>query len=274
MILTQPSRAKYLKRLLNVLDPQVDKFPGQVHVDVRMFDPSLSLGQNREIMRQDSMGDAIHFVDDDDLLAEDYYETILPLLDGVDYIGHRIQIYLDGRLDCPAYHSLKYPGWTTRDGAHYRDISHVNPMRRELALLRPMEGGVAEDFRWAAAMRETGMVKTEHYIDRALYYYYFRSDKSDAPPNLPVAKSETAVREEEVDLIQAQLGGWIGSVGAYVERRKANMPTLPPGAKKEHEVRLDELAQFEIYLDRTNCREAGPERLYLKRRRDEISVGA
>jgi hypothetical protein len=239
-----------------------------------MFDPSLSLGQNREIMRQDSNADWIAFCDDDDLLAEDYYETILPLLDGVDYIGHRIQIYLDGKLDRPTYHSLKYPGWTTQDGAHYRDISHVNPMRRELALLCPMEGGVAEDFRWAAAMRATGKVKTEHYIDRAMYYYYFRSDKSDAPPNLPVVKSEDAVRLEEVDLIQAQLGGWIGSVGSYVEQRKLTAIHHQPGAKKESEVRLDELAQFEIYLDRTNCREAGPERLYLKRRRDEISVGA
>jgi hypothetical protein len=259
MILTQTSRAKFLRRLLDVLDPQVAKFP-DVHVDVRMFDRTLSLGENREVMRQDSMGDYIGFCDDDDLVPEDYVETILPLLDGVDYIGHRIQFYLNGALDRPIFHSLQYHGWTTVDGIHYRDISHVHPMRRELALLEPMEGGVAEDFRWAARMRARDVVKTEHYIDRAMYFYYFRTNKDERPG--PPQLMEKDARLEEVELSSLQLD-WIYSVHDFLKIRREVIAGLETKVATK-DTRLDEIKQLEKFDD-------FPVRKYIEKRRIEIA---
>lgn len=263
MVLTQTSRAKFLRRLLDVLDPQVEKFKDQVHVDVRMFDPSLSLGDNREVMRQDSMGEYLCFIDDDDLVPQDYVATILPLLDGIDYIGFPIKIFMDSVLERTAYHSLQYPGWTTKGGVHYRDISHLNPMRRDLALLCPMEGGVAEDFRWAYAMRQTGMVRHEHYIDRPMYDYLFRRNKS-APP-APV-RTEKDVRLEELDLYEKTLS-WINHVRDYLKARRAALDVETPNLEcAPKEVMLDELR----LLDRQNF-DVHPVNVYINKRRQEIA---
>lgn len=264
MVLTQTSRAKFLRRLLDVLDPQVEKFKGEVHVDVRMFDPSLSLGANREVMRQDSMGNWICFVDDDDLVVEDYVATIFPLLDGIDYIGFPIKIFMDSVLERTAIHSLRYPGWTTKDGIHYRDVSHLNPMRRDLAMLCPMEGGVAEDFRWAHAMRQTGMVRNEHFIDRPMYHYLFRRNKN--APSIPV-RSEKDVRLEELDLCEKALS-WINHVRDYLKNRRAVVEEETPNLEcKPKDAMLDEVNR----LERQNF-DVHPVQVYISRRREEIGL--
>ena len=98
-------------------------------------------------------------------------------VDGVDQIGFQLQCYMANKLLAPTYHSLSGSNWYSNENGHYRDISHLNPMRRELALRKPMSGGYGEDHRWADAMR--GLVKTEHYVDKILYHYIARSRKDD-----------------------------------------------------------------------------------------------
>src|ERR1019366_10063498 len=124
---------------------QVARYPGRVETVVRKFDPTLSLGENRQRMTEASNALYTNFVDDDDLVAPDYVARILPLLDGVDYVGFRLSLYNDGRPQSPTFHSLKYPNWFANATGLYRDISHVNPMRRELAVKCPMSGARGED---------------------------------------------------------------------------------------------------------------------------------
>ena len=190
LILTMPSRSKHLAHLYKILEPQLDH--KNVSTLVRMCDPRDTLGKNRDILRHASRAEYITFIDDDDTVPEDYVSTILPLLDGVDYIGYQVQCYIDGVALSRTYHSLTYSGWSEDDKAFYRDISHINPMRRELALLEPMEGGHGEDQRWADRMRKRGVVKTEHFIDRVMYNYYFRTRKNMAAP-CPQCKSTSTV---------------------------------------------------------------------------------
>ena len=130
-------------------------------------------------MIEGAMSEYICFVDDDDLVADDYVSTILPLLDR-DYVGFRVQCYMDGAPFSKTFHSLKYDRWWNDEHGYYRHISHLNPIRRELALLAPMEGGVGEDHRWADRLYATGKVRTEHFIDRVMYHYYSRIVKNDA----------------------------------------------------------------------------------------------
>lgn len=185
LILSQPSRVTYLERLLNQLMPQTMAHAKEVDWLVRTFDKSMSLGANRQAMREASTATYQNFVDDDDLVADDYVARILPLLNEVDYVGFRLQAYENGvKLPGPTYHSLLCGGWwdkTFADGtkAWYRDISHLNPIRRELALAVPMWGGFAEDSRWANDLRALGIVRTEHYIEDVMYHYYSRTDKTD-----------------------------------------------------------------------------------------------
>lgn len=179
LILTMKTREKYLRRILDCLEPQATP---EVKITVRMCDPNYTLGENREMLRRASVGEYIAFVDDDDVVACDYVETLLPLLNGVDIIGFECQLYVDGKLDMHRdFHTITAGSWYNTETAFYRDISHLSPIRRELALMAPMEGGHGEDGRWADKMRALGVVKTEHYVDKIMYYYLFRNGKNRGP---------------------------------------------------------------------------------------------
>lgn len=182
LCLTQPSRWRFLTRLKAVLKPQLEEFP-DVTFTVAECSRVHDLGTNRQMMIDASVGEYVNFIDDDDLVPPNYVRKIRPLLDGVDYIGFQLQMFTDGVKQIPTFHSLKYPTWNGDKDGWYRDISHLNPIRRELAIQSPMSGPAGEDCRWAEKLRQLGIVKTEHYVDEVMYLYYWRGNKNDPPEN-------------------------------------------------------------------------------------------
>jgi len=178
LCLTQPSRERFLARISAVLKPQLEEY-SDVEFKTRLFDQRMDLGTNRQAMIEASSAEYISQVDDDDLVPASYVSTIYPLLDGVDYVGFRLQLYVDGEKQKPTYHSLQYKEWNADQDGFYRDISHLNPIRRELALQAKMSGGFGEDERWSTQLRNLGIVKTEHYIPEVMYFYFYRGSKTD-----------------------------------------------------------------------------------------------
>jgi glycosyl transferase family 2 len=178
LILTQPSRVEFLARLLEVIKPQIEHCP-DIELLIRVFDPTLSLGENRQLLKDQSVGEYVNFIDDDDLVPEDYVSSIYPNLHDVDYVGFQMQMYVDGSSTNPIYHSLRYDRWWQDMNGSYRDIVHLNPMRRELSQLVKMSGESGEDSRWSSALRSLEVLKTEAYVDKVMYYYYHRTRKSD-----------------------------------------------------------------------------------------------
>lgn len=159
-----------------MLDPQL---VSGVELRIKTCDYNLSLGENRYSMLEEAVGDYVSFVDDDDLVSPNYVSSILPLLGDVDYVGFQLQLFIDGRAEKPTYHSLEYEEWYEDSEGFYRDISHLNPIKREIALQVPMSGNLGEDSRWASGLRNKQLVKTEKYIDDIMYFYYWRSNKKD-----------------------------------------------------------------------------------------------
>lgn len=166
-IISVTERRQDLTRIKGILDYQIgDKDDIEVLVDLGTGD----VGKKRQRCLEEANGEYICFVDDDDLVAHDYIESIYPLLDGkVDYIGFQLQHYQDGEKSKPTYHSLEYEKWSEDDNGFYRNVSHLNPIRRELALQGRFEGAYAEDKTWAEQVHP----KTQHYIDRPMYFYFF-----------------------------------------------------------------------------------------------------
>lgn len=170
LIATVPARRErltggMLKRLL----PQVDKHDGDIEVVACEDDFEHPLGEVRQSLVEKSKGTYLNFVDDDDDVPEYYCDLVYPLLDGVDYIGWRMQHYTNGVPSKPTFHSLEYDGWWDDDHAYYRDVSHLNPIKRELALKVSFAGTYGEDARWAQAMN--GIPVTSHYIPDIMYHY-------------------------------------------------------------------------------------------------------
>jgi hypothetical protein len=161
-----------MKRLL----PQVEAWNGDIEVLIFFNNMERNIGYYRQKVLDDAKGDYISFVDDDDLVAKDFCNTIMPLLDGTDYIGFKVRLLNDGKKLPPVYHSLRYTKWDQDDKGYYRGITHLNPLRTEIARQSEFSDvDHGEDYDWAMGvqryMSSADRKFTEHFIDKDMYIY-------------------------------------------------------------------------------------------------------
>lgn len=177
-IATTPKRAEKLKELMDVLLPQVDKYAPEIEILIYFNNYERSIGYIRQGLLDEARGEYISHIDDDDMVPDDYCDTIFPLLDGVDYIGFQVQFIDRGKDMLPVYHSLKYTRWYQDETGFYRGITHLNPVKTELARKSsfPLEYTIGEDEAWATGVP----AKTEHVIDKVMYIYKHEGDEADA----------------------------------------------------------------------------------------------
>lgn len=175
LISTIPHRHEMLCNLLREFDIQAQ--PG---FGVRILRDNCeryhfaSHGKRQDLI-DSSSADYVCFVDDDDMVAHDYVASVMAALTlRPDYVGFSVYITMDGNPHRHASHSLKHE-WTSWEttGVLLRNVTHLNPIRRELALA--VRWTDQRDEVWSQAMMATGAVKTEVMIDRDMYFYRFRS---------------------------------------------------------------------------------------------------
>jgi glycosyltransferase involved in cell wall biosynthesis len=188
LIATLAQRRARLERLLTCLMPQVDAVHGQVTVKALWNNGEQPIGWFRQQLLESATAEYVSFVDDDDEVPPYFVEKVLPLLDGVDYVGWRMQTYLNGTAMAPTFHSLRYKSWYSDDRGHYRDISHLNPVRRELtkgtSFCTDLERVAShEDMAWTEQMR--GRLLTEHYIEDVMYLYWYEHNGDSIQHRLP-----------------------------------------------------------------------------------------
>lgn len=181
LIATLGQRAHRLKRLLDGLLPQVEPYAGAVRVCAFYNNGERPLSEVRQDLIDAATTDYISFIDDDDEVPDYFVDEVYSRLGDVDYIGWQLQCYVDGVPLRPTYHSLRYDGWSDDSAGFYRDISHLNPIRTELARCVSYRGlKPPEDVSWASLMRDH--VVTEAYVDRIMYHYHASSTDSTWEP--------------------------------------------------------------------------------------------
>lgn len=177
LIATLGQRQERFQRLLNHLLPQVEETSGRVNVLAYWNNGERPLAEVRQALVDEADGTFVSFIDDDDLVAATYVSAIHKRMrdtPGIDYVGFRLQCYVDGAPLKPTYHSLRYKQWYDDARGYYRDVSHLNPVRRELALKADFRRAEPpEDVSWADQLR--GTLKTESYVDDVMYQYYSSS---------------------------------------------------------------------------------------------------
>lgn len=181
LIATHVSRDEKFGRLVEQLAPQLTD---DVEVVVLWNRGGRSIGEYRQALMMNVSAEFACFVDDDDRISDDYCARILAAFDDdPDYVGFEVAV--KDRSPTPisrkyrdyvAYHSLQYDGWFQEGNRFYRDVSHLNPVRRVLASRAPFVGVRGEDHEWARQVRPH--LKTETYIDWTLYFYDFDQSAS------------------------------------------------------------------------------------------------
>lgn len=168
------SRDHFLQRLVKRVNPQLtDEVEFLVNVD----DGNKSIGQKRNELVNGSTGQYVCFVDDDDLVAEDYVSRILTAIRSEpDCVGIEGVITFDGKNKKKFIHSVRYREWFERRGIYYRCCNHLNPVKRELALKVPFpEKNSGEDHDYSMQMIQH--LHNEVFLQGPMYFYEFRSSK-------------------------------------------------------------------------------------------------
>jgi len=171
LIATIPHRHEKLCGLLAELDRQWQPGLGAIVYRDNLENPT---GDKRQALLEASRAQYVSFVDDDDEVSPFFVPRIMGALScGPDYVGFKVNYWDDGELAMQAEHSLRYDGWHTWPEKLIRDISHLNPLRRELALDGRFTGDSSEDHDWAAGVRASGRVRDEEWVTEVMYEYRF-----------------------------------------------------------------------------------------------------
>ena len=183
LIPTTQSRMEMTMSLVDSILDQVEQgnYIGLVEIIPLWDNGEKTIGTKRNELIQMATGKYIAFVDSDDELATNYIEL---LMDGIaqdtDCCSLRGIYTQDGGKEYLFEHSIKYPVWETVDATikYLRPPNHLNCIKKEIAnQFKFPEIMHGEDRVWSDAIKASGLIKTEHYIDSVLYHYKFLTSK-------------------------------------------------------------------------------------------------
>jgi len=162
-------REKQFMKLMTELEYQI-LLRDDVEIISLCDNKEMSIGTKRQKLYEMAKGRWTIQVDDDDSLADDYVEQIIPALaNDPDCIGYVEDCDIDGKKQLSSI-SKTYKEWKTIGNKHERTPYFKVPIKTELCLkagVTDMRFGEDHDF----AKRIHKMIKTEVYLDIPMYYY-------------------------------------------------------------------------------------------------------
>lgn len=160
LVPTVSPRESLLSRLLWSITWQTGDYEVVIHGG-----DDIPMGDKLNRMFTAASGEYVVCVDDDDMLADSYMDTVLPRLEDIDFLGYRIVVLHDGAYWMEVAHRGDVEGW---DGT-LRGVGPKCPIRRDLALQVPFGNAYRDDVEWSLQVGR--LVQASGYIDRPLYLY-------------------------------------------------------------------------------------------------------
>ena len=182
LIPTLHSRKFHFNNISKSLRSQIDALdvPGDVEVLAYADSRQRTTGFKRNVLLEKAKGKFVVFVDDDDVLSNQYIKLILNAIKtnpDIDAIGIRGEYTENGSKPAPFETSLKHQ-WELKNGWYYRTINHISPIKREHAIqVKFPDKVVGEDYEYTMALQKTGLLKNEVVIETPIYFYNFVSNK-------------------------------------------------------------------------------------------------
>ena len=182
LICTIPSREESLNRLLDEIQKQVDANSSNNIIELWYdFNPTKLIGDKRNDLIELAQGDYVCFIDDDDMISQDYIETLLKGIEtNPDCISLRGVITWNGERPEIFEHSIKYNEYKTTENQikYERYPNHLNCIKASIAKqFKFPSSNFGEDTDWATKLHKSGLLKKEYYTDKILYHYLFKPNK-------------------------------------------------------------------------------------------------
>ena len=195
LICSLERRKQLLGRLLFELDKQKNN---DVEIITSIDNGIATLGSKRNKLLQQAKGDYISFIDDDDLISENYVKNILLATENKpDCCSLEGVIFRDMNNPKRFVHSLRYNSWYEQCGIYYRCPNHLNAVKREIASrvgFPEINSGEDRDF----STKLYSLLQTECYINNCMYYYLFNTKKNFLPLRSFMSPQQTFLRIKQL----------------------------------------------------------------------------
>lgn len=152
-------------------------------VEILVFEDNgeRTIGEKRNQLLEWATGEYVCFFDDDDIPSSNYISNIMEgISKGVDCCSLRGIITFDGERPELFEHSIKYNEYKTTSNPimYERYPNHLNAIKASIATqFKFPEINHGEDTAWATQIHNSGLIKTEHYIDEVIYHYKYVTNK-------------------------------------------------------------------------------------------------
>ena len=178
LVITLKNRASELKELLDLLYHQADQKPVQI---LWLGDnKSLITGDKRNAIMSLANGRYLTFVDDDDLITENYIEKILEAIDhNPEVITFLVDKHRNGTHEKFQRFDIDYQqNYTTVDRAAKRRYQNMVPnhlcvWRKDIIKEAFPPHKKTEDLKWADKQTQHYTKEGQYHINEVLYYYMF-----------------------------------------------------------------------------------------------------
>lgn len=187
LIATMPERKNLLQRLLNALDKL--HFDDEYLIIINNTKGEKHGGPTTGRKRNDLMDAAIKagathiaFIDDDDLVSDNYLKAIMPGVNG-DYDCCELwgQYYENGKQMNLFHHSIIHKEWWQDNKFYYRNPNHLSVIKlAHLHDIRFQEKTVGEDAWYSIDIQKTGRLKKEYPVKEIIYYYFAGRNRNHA----------------------------------------------------------------------------------------------
>lgn len=177
LICSIPERTyKYLPELLRVLNPQCN-YP-EVELLILTDNKKMSIGEKRNKLKDLAKGKYIVYVDDDDLVSDNYVREILLATkkdtDCILFDEWKTVSEKEGKL---VKYSIKYSNMKWDEKIMYKTPNSRMVIKKEIVEnINFLHMNNYEDDEWG--LRILPHIKTEFNIDKILYYYKFDLDNT------------------------------------------------------------------------------------------------
>lgn len=176
-------RELFLDRLTRCLLPQLAGHDC-IEVLTEIDNGEMSLGSKRNLLLRKATGEYVAFIDDDDLVADDYITKMLAALDTApDVIGFTMLVTNDGAWPEYGFVSVALRSWfqipdpiTKGRFAYYSCPNHLTPVKRDLALSICYSDKLimCEDLEYSIRLLQH--LTREFFIESPIYYFLRRRD--------------------------------------------------------------------------------------------------
>lgn len=178
-------RQAMLDKLIASLQHQINECNAFKDVEIKtsVDNYQMTTGSKRNLLLNSSIGKYVVFIDSDDEVSTDYIKLILEGIEkDVDVITFNGWMQTNGMNREQWYigKDLAYETKYDSNGRKYynRPPHHLIPTKREIALaIGYPDITIGEDSDYCTRLRQSGLVKTEHKINKDLYFYHFSTNK-------------------------------------------------------------------------------------------------